>query len=278
MASELPKGWPADKPMAVSINIPLEWWHEGDSPGVSPMGNPLKPGFKDTASLQWAEYALTHGIYRMLDIAESCGVKVTSSVSGIISESHPETLKRLHDGGHEIQAHCWAQGQLPIYMSREEEDANMKQCIEAFDKSLGMVPKGFGVPRGTVSENTAELLAANGFQYYNDDMSTDMPYVQETPAGPVAVVPYDMEVNDLPFHMGHGNPLPAFTDLVADVIKGYPEIGSPPTILDMTFHAQVTGRIVGAIQFKRILEMIKSVDWMWVTTRGKIADLVLPSS
>jgi peptidoglycan/xylan/chitin deacetylase (PgdA/CDA1 family) len=240
------------------------------------MGNPLKPGYPDTASLQWAEYALKKGIYRMLDIAESCGVKVTSSTSGIITEKHPAAIKRLHSGGHEIQSHCWAQGQLPVYMKREEEEANLKKCLDAFEKCIGIRPAGFGTPRGTVSANTVELLAANGVRYYNDDMSTDMPYIQETPAGPVAVVPYGMEVNDLPFHMRHGNPLRGMTDLVADIIKGYPEIGMPPTILDVTFHAQVAGRIVGAIQFKRILDMITKVDWMWVTTRGGIADLILP--
>ena len=276
MTYQLPKGWPKDRPMAVCINIPLEWWVEGDSPGVSPFGNPLKPGFKDTASLQWAEYALKHGIYRMLDIAEAAGVRVASSASGIITETHPDALKRLHEAGHEIQAHCWAQGQLPIYMDREEEDANMKMCLEAFDKCLGLRPTGFGVPRGTVSPNTEELLVENGFKYYSDDMSTDMPYLKQTPAGPIAIVPYDMEVNDLPFHMRHGNPLPGFTDLVADIIKGYPEIGSPPTVLDVTFHAQVCGRIVGAIQFKRILDMLKQVDWIWLTTRGEIAKLILP--
>ena len=276
MSTALPAGWPADRPMAVSINIPLEWWVAGDSPGVSPMGNPLKAGVKDTAALQWAEYALKHGIYRMLDIADELDVKVTSSCSAIITETYPDTLRRLHDAGHEIQAHAWAQGELAAYMSREEEDENIKKCIGAFEKCLNWVPKGYGVPRGTVSENSAELLAANGFKYYNDDMSVDMPYVQETPAGPIAVVPYDMEVNDLPFVMRYGNPLPGFTDLVRDVIEGYPEIGSPPAILDITFHAQVAGRVVGLIQFKRILQMLKEVPWIWLTNRGEIAKLALP--
>ena len=276
MKNELPEGWPKDKPMAVSVNIPFEWWVEGDSPGVSPMGNPLKPGYKDTAALQWAEYALKHGLYRMLNIAENLDVKVTSSVSAIITESHPEALKRLDSGGHEIQAHAWAQGELAVYMSREEEDANIKRCMEAFDKCLGYIPKGYGIPRGTISENSAELLAANGFKYYNDDMSAEMPYVEETPAGPIAVVPYDMEVNDLPFAMRYGNPFPEFTKLVEDVITGYPDIGSPPAVLDITFLAQVAGRVVGLIQFQRILKMLKKTPWIWLTTRGEIAKLVLP--
>ncbi|MFM9967617.1 MAG: hypothetical protein ACKVQK_04320 [Burkholderiales bacterium] len=81
------------------MNIPLEWREDGDWPGVSPMGNPLKPGYPDTSSLQRAEYALKKCIYRMLDIAQSCGVKVTSSTSGIITEKHPAAIQRLHSWG-----------------------------------------------------------------------------------------------------------------------------------------------------------------------------------
>ncbi|OGA29508.1 MAG: hypothetical protein A3I01_14420 [Betaproteobacteria bacterium RIFCSPLOWO2_02_FULL_65_24] len=275
MSDHLPAGWPKNRPMAVCVNIPLEWQDEGVSPGVSPMGNPLKPGYLDTAALQWAEYGLKKGIHRMLDIAEACGVKVTCAASGVITGKYPDAIRRVHRGGHELQAHAWVQNQLPVYMSREEEDANIRKCIDGFQACIGSRPTGFGVPRGTVSPNTAELLVLNGFKYYNDDMSTDMPFVQQTPAGPIVVVPYGMEVNDLPFHMKHGNPLSGLTGLVADIIEGYPDIGSPPVVLDIVFHAQVTGHIVGLIQFKRILEMIRKVDWMWVTTRGEVARLMM---
>lgn len=42
MAAELPEGWPQDKPMAVCVNIPLEWWEDGVSPGTAPQANPLR--------------------------------------------------------------------------------------------------------------------------------------------------------------------------------------------------------------------------------------------
>ncbi len=275
MSESFPAGWPKGRPMAVCVNIPLEWQDEGVSPGVTPMGNPLKPGYVDTAALQWGEYALKKGIYKMLDIAEAHKVKVTVPISGVIADKYPAAVKRVHSGGHEILGHGWVQNHLPAYMTREEEDADIKKCLAAFDKCIGARPIGFGTPRGTVSANTVELLARNGYKYYNDDMSTDVPHVQQTPGGPIVVVPYCMEVNDLPFHMKHGNPLSGMTDLVDDIIKGYPGIGSPPTVLDIVFHAQVSGRIVGLIQFNRILEMVRKVDWMWIATRGDVARLLM---
>ena len=275
MAVELPEGWPQDKPMAVCVNIPLEWWEEGVSPGTAPQANPLRDGVVDTAAIQWAEYAMTTGIHRMCDIAEEFGVKIGCHASAIVTKSHPEALRRVFGGGHEIQAHCWAQHQLLCYMDREEEDAHMKMCNEAYEGLLGERPVGFALPRGMLSPNTEELLAINGFKFYADDMSSDMPTVKETPHGPVVCIHYDLEINDLPFYMRYGNPLRELPKIVEDLIDGYPKIGMPPTVADMTFHAQVSGRIIGSIQFRKIMEMIAEVPWIWVTTRTEIADIML---
>jgi len=39
-------GWPADRPLAVSLSVMLEGWAEGSAPGIGPMGNHAKsPGF-----------------------------------------------------------------------------------------------------------------------------------------------------------------------------------------------------------------------------------------
>lgn len=84
-----------------------------------------------------------------------------------------------------------------------------------------------------------------------------------------------MEINDLPFYMRYGNPLRELPKIVEDLIDGYPKIGMPPTVADMTFHAQVSGRIIGSIQFRKIMEIIAEVPWIWLTTRTEIADIML---
>ena len=51
-----PPGWPAGRPLAISVRVMLEGWAEGSAPGIGPMGNPLKPGVADLQALSWAEY------------------------------------------------------------------------------------------------------------------------------------------------------------------------------------------------------------------------------
>ena len=275
MTAKLPKGWPEDRPMAVCINIPLEWWPEGVAPGVSPFGNPLRNDVVDTAARQWAEYGLNVGIHRLADIAESFGFKFSCHASGILFEERPELMRRVHEGGHEIMAHCWTQHRLLCYMDRDEEDREMKRCAEAQEKLLGERPLGFAVPRGMLSADTEELMAANGYRFYADDMSGDMPRIKQTGAGPVVCIPYDMEVNDLAFHLRHGNRLMLLPEIVGDIMDGYPRIGSPPTVLDLGFHAHVSGRIAGSIQFLKVMEILARTPFAWVTTRTEIARLML---
>ena len=55
--SQPPSGWPAGRPLAISLSVMLEGWAVGSAPGIGPMGNPLKPGVADLQALSWAEHA-----------------------------------------------------------------------------------------------------------------------------------------------------------------------------------------------------------------------------
>jgi hypothetical protein len=59
-------GWPAGKPLAISLSVMLEGWAEGSAPGIGPMGNPLKPGVADLHALSWAEFGPKVGALRLL--------------------------------------------------------------------------------------------------------------------------------------------------------------------------------------------------------------------
>jgi hypothetical protein len=73
-AVNLPAGWPDGKRLAVSVNIMCEAWTDDAAPGIGPMGNPLKAGVLDTQAKSWAEYGMTTGAYRLLDIVGEAGV------------------------------------------------------------------------------------------------------------------------------------------------------------------------------------------------------------
>ena len=106
--------WPHNKPLAVCVNIMCEMWTDDAAPGVGPMGNPLAKGHLDTQARSWAEYGMTTGGYRLLDVVGDMDIPCGTYASGIITEKYPELLKRIDADGHFIAAHSWAQNILPV--------------------------------------------------------------------------------------------------------------------------------------------------------------------
>jgi peptidoglycan/xylan/chitin deacetylase (PgdA/CDA1 family) len=275
-AAELPAGWPEGKRLAVSVNIMCEAWTDDAAPGIGPMGNPLKAGVLDTQARSWAEYGMTIGAYRLLDIVGEAGVPCGTYASGIIAEKWPELLKRIDSDGHFVGAHAWMQNTLPAYQERDVEEADLKRGADLFEGVIGKRPRGFASPRGTPSANTCELLAENDFTWHIDHFNSDLPYLMETAKGPLAIVPFTMEINDLPLYMRFGNPPEVYSATLKRIVEGYPSIGSPPAVIDITAHAHVFGRPYGAIEFKAAIDLVKDLDWVWMTTHEELAGLVYP--
>jgi peptidoglycan/xylan/chitin deacetylase (PgdA/CDA1 family) len=276
-AQTRPAGWPEDKPLAVSVNIMCEAWTDDAAPGIGPMGNPLKAGYLDTQARSWAEYGMTIGAPRLLDIVRDLGVPCGTYASGVIAEKWPDLLRRIDADGHFIGAHAWMQNTLPVYQERAAEDADLKRGADLFEKVVGKRPKGFASPRGTPSPNTCELLAGNGFTWHIDHFNSDVPYLVQTAKGPLAIVPFTMEINDLPLYMRFGNPPQAYSDVMRRLLDRYDTIGAPPAVLDITAHAHVFGRPYGAIEFRAAIEMALASDLCWMTTHEELAGLVYPN-
>lgn len=268
-----PKGWPEGKTLAICVNVICEQWGADGKPGKGPFANPIDPNYEDLASKSWAEYAKTTGLYRLLDICEDLDVAATVAFSGILSKSNPELFERAaRNGKHTFLAHSWSQDRYHAYMTQEEEDAEIKRCINAFKETTGRRPLGYGCPRGALSKVTAELLKKNGFIWMQDFLDSDVPYNVETPAGSIVNIPYNMAVNDLPIYLRHGNPPGTFKDSLSSVLKGWQSIGAPYYVLDLSAHCHVLGRPTGAVEFYAALEMAKQHEFVWMTTRDEIAN------
>lgn len=275
-AQTRPQGWPSDKPLAVSVNIMCEAWADDAAPGIGPMGNPLKSGYLDTQARSWAEYGMTIGAPRLLDIVAELGVPCGTYASGIIAEKWPDLLRRIDGDGHFIGAHAWMQNSLPVYQERADEAAELARGAELFEQVTGKRPKGFASPRGTPSPNTCELLAEHGFTWHIDHFDSDVPYLMETAKGPLAIVPFTMEINDLPLYMRYGNPPEAYSATLKRILEKYTTIGSPPAVLDITAHAHVFGRPYGAIEFRAAIELAMASEIVWMTSHEELAGLVYP--
>ena len=229
--------WPENKKIAVVFNVCLEAWSDGKAPGISPMGNPLPAGYLDNMAISWASYGPKKGIYRILDGFAKHGAKSSMMVNGIIAERHPEAVRAIAQGGHEILSHSYAMDVIPVMLSEEDEKKNIERCSKLLSEAAGQPIKGWLSPRGTPSAHSAKFLAQAGYTWHGEVFDSDLPYVQEFDGKKIVAIPLGTDVNDMPF-MKFGNPpelmLQSFLQNL-EIAREQDEV----CIIDVTSHAHI---------------------------------------
>lgn len=274
MATSLPAAWPADRPLAVSVSVMLEGWADDSAPGIGPMGNPLKAGVLDLQARSWADYGPKVGAWRILDLLAGADAKAVFYVSGLLAERHPDLMRAITAAGHVVAAHGWTQNVIPATQSAEDEARDLARCLATLTETAGTRPLGWLSPRCTPSERTTALLAGSGFTWHADFFDSDLPYRVETLAGPVMAIPFTMEVNDMPLYIRYGSEPEAFTRILAKIVENWRALGDRPGCLDITVHAHVFGRPMGAIEFKQSLDLVRRrSDVAWLTHHQALGGL-----
>jgi peptidoglycan/xylan/chitin deacetylase (PgdA/CDA1 family) len=128
-------------------------------------------GLTTPTMLSRGEFGLT-GARRILDLAKSRGLPMTWFVPGFTIESHPEACEWVVAAGHEVAHHSWAHVP-PAEQSRDAEEEDMVRANEAIEKLTGRKASGYRSPSWDLSENTLDLLEAQGFDYDSSLMAGD---------------------------------------------------------------------------------------------------------
>ncbi len=272
-AAPMPAGWPAARPLAVSVNVMLEGWAEGSAPGIGPMGNVLKPGVTDLQALSWAEYGPKVGAWRLLDLLDREGVRAVFYASGVVAERYPDLAAAIAARGHPVAAHGWSQGTLPAYLTAEGEELDIARCVNVLSRTAGQHPQGWLSPRCTPSTDTSRLLARAGFRWHADMFDTDLPYRIDTADGSLLGMPFTMEVNDMPLYVRYGNEPEAFTRTLARIVESWDRLERPYACLDITVHAHIFGRPYGAIALLDSLAVVRRSELCWLTDHARMAEV-----
>jgi peptidoglycan/xylan/chitin deacetylase (PgdA/CDA1 family) len=240
------------------------------------MGNPLKPGFIDLNALGFAEYGHRRGIFRAMETLAEFNVKATVMLSGVMAERHPEIVKELSDQGHDLVAHSYAMDIIPVYLSEEEERANIRRTLDLIVKATGgKRPTGWISPRGTPSPRTAKMLTEEGFEWHGDSLNDDLPYLVKYDTGTIIAFSSNMECNDLPLYMRYGNPPRVMLEIFEDWLAYARKHEKGAARLDPTIHSHVFGRPLGMSVFRKMLEIATAADDIWVGTRSEAVKYIL---
>ncbi len=270
--------WPGGKRIAVFFRVAFEGWSDGAWPGIGPMGNPLKPGFPDLNAIGFAEYGHRRGIWRALEALARYDIKATVMVCGVMAERHPETVRAIGQAGHDIVAHSYAMDIIPVYLSEDEERANIRRTVDLIAGVTGKRPTGWISPRGTPSPRTARLLVEEGFTWHGDSLNDDLPYVVKFDRGSIVSFSSNMECNDLPLYLRHGNPPRVMLEVFQDWLDYARNVEKGAARMDPTIHSHVFGRPTGMAIFLKLMDLATKADDIWIGTRSEVAAGLLEQS
>jgi peptidoglycan/xylan/chitin deacetylase (PgdA/CDA1 family) len=215
---------------------------------------------------------------RLLQILQRRDIRATFFVPGFTAECYPDTVRRIVDAGHEVAHHGYLHEPMQG-IDAGTEARYIDRGLAALAK-VGVEPVGYRAPWWELNWHSPALLADRGFLYDSSLLDGDAPYrfaVADGDNRDIVEIPVDWTLDDweqYAFYPG---------------VTGSGVIESPAKVLEMwtleaeahhaqgscfvlTNHPFISGRPSKAVALEKLIERVKSMDGMWVTTMEEIAE------
>ena len=217
------------------------------------------------------------GVPRILALLKRHGVTATFFIPGYSAHRYPDVVRAVAEAGHEIAHHSYFH-ENTVGMDAKTEGDMLDLGLRALRDVAGVRPQGYRAPMWEMNYHTPALLAERGFRWDSSLMDADHPYalaVDGWPGGLVEV-PVSWGLDDWEQYAF----LPGLID--SGVIE------SPAKALEMwtleldamhrlgaafvlCCHPFLSGRPSRAQALERLIERMKALDGLWITTVGEVA-------
>lgn len=217
------------------------------------------------------EYGSRAGFWRLWRLFTDRGMPVTVFGVSMALGRNPEAVAAMKQAEWEIATHGrrWIDYQ---HIPPDEEWHHLHQAIAEHASATGERP--LGVYIGRTSPNSRELAAREGgFIYCSDSYADDLPYWEATAHGPLLIVPYTLDANDMRFATAQGfNAGDQFFTYLKDTFDTlYAEGESAPKMMSVGLHCRLVGRPGRAASLARFLDYVGARDRVWVCRRLDLA-------
>lgn len=218
------------------------------------------------------EYGSRAGFWRLWRMFHEREVPVTVFGVATALARNPEAVAAMHEAGWEIASHGLKWIDYRDF-SREEERAHLAEAIRIHQRVTGERPRGWYT--GRCSEHTLDLVAEEGgFAYAADSYADDLPYWRATPSGPLLIVPYTLDANDMRFAtpqgFNSGDQFYAYLRDSFDCLYREGEAGRPG-MMSVGMHCRLVGRPGRAVAVARFLDYVRERPRVWIARRDEIA-------
>jgi peptidoglycan-N-acetylglucosamine deacetylase len=216
------------------------------------------------------------GVPRILALLERHEVKATFFIPGYSAQRYPGVVRAVAEAGHEIAHHSYFH-ENTIGMDAKTEGDMLDLGLRALRDVAGVRPEGYRAPMWEMNYHTPALLAERGFRWDSSLMDSDHPYVLAVDGfSPLVEVPVSWGLDDweqyafLPDLIGSGvieSPAKALEMWTLELAAMH-RIGAA---FVLCCHPFLSGRPSRAEALERLIERMKALDGLWITTVGEVA-------
>ena len=270
--------WPGGKTLAFSLVVNVEEGAErsilkGDKAPepVDELMPPLKAPLRVHGNESSYQYGINRGAPRVLERLERYGIPATWTICAEALEKAPWLGEAIAARGDEPANHGY-RWLFTFNMSADDERAFVDKGTQSIARTCGRAPVGY-LSRYLHTDALRTTLADLGYLYHMDDYSDDFPRWEQTGSGPIVVLPYAVDSNDMKFWLS-----PAFTteQWVAYAKQTFDTLLAESRthgarMMSLGLHLRIIGRPgrIGALD--EVLDYITSHDDVWIATREDIA-------
>ncbi len=273
--------WPGGAKIAVQFVINYEEGGEnnilhGDAASEAflseVVGAAAWPGQRHMNMESIYEFGSRAGFWRLWRAFTARNMPVTVYGVATALKRNPDAVAAMLEADWEIASHGLKWIEYKDF-TREAEREHFREAIAIHTEATGERPLGWYT--GRTSEHTTELVGEfGGFLYTADSYADELPYWIKTGSGPLLVVPYTLDANDMRFAtpqgFNSGDQFYAYLKDSFDVLYAEGEAGHPK-MMSVGLHCRLAGRPGRAAALMRFLDYVAGHDDVWVARRVDIA-------
>lgn len=246
-------------------------------------------GVVSATPLSRGEFAAV-AVPRLLTLLERRSIAATWFVPAHTAKTYPALCRELVAAGHEVALHGYAHENVAVLDGSTERDL-LARSVDAVHQVTGIAPVGFRAPSWDLSDNSVEIMVAQGLRYDSSLMGHDhalyrcrtpdavdvdgVTWGQETE---LVEVPVSWTLDDFPYleflKSGGGlmpglkDPVGMFRSWARDLQWMLRELEAG--LLTVTCHPEVIGRGHRLLALEEWLDEVSSEDVEFLTARSAV--------
>ena len=260
------------KRLIVHVVMNIEYWPiERPMPrGIIPAPHGATPAPPDVPNFSWVEYGLRCGMPRFLKMMAARGLPFSSFVNAQVADVYPTLMQAVVDAGSELVGHGWFQQSLK---QAEDEGDVIRRSLDRLEAVAGTRARAWLGPGLGETEDTPDILKAEGIEFLHDWTLDDLPVWIRTKHEPLIGLPYTFELNDVPIYAVQNGSTDEFLKRVEATLAVFErEMEEQPRIVTLALHPHIIAVPHVAHYLEQALDLLAGRDDSIFVTSSVMGD------